>query len=274
MSLVERMADLVLVPVTTARARQHVSAVAPERDLSGHQAAWTARLELLLEQWQAIGAAQRAELGRQIADAIDDGKLAKLADLSVDSAMAASRLHEALTAIAASSAADVVAEAAADGVIVPPVVPPAAELETVAVATAGLLATGLAVAAGREALRRVSPEKAGQQVASEVKTHLAEQSDAGLRTALGGALTGTQNRSRLATYSSGPIGSLYADEQLDGNTCGPCAAINGRFIATTDDMAVVDKLYTSVGGYVDCLGGPRCRGTVTGAWRPQTRSDA
>jgi hypothetical protein len=36
-------------------------------------------------------------------------------------------------------------------------------------------------------------------------------------------------------------------------------------------MGPLDRLYTAVGGYVDCLGGIRCRGTVTGVWRPEQR---
>ena len=84
---------------------------------------------------------------------------------------------------------------------------------------------------------------------------------------------GAQNRARIDTWRDGPIGSFYADEQLDGNTCANCRKINGRFICTTEDLSALDKMYRMyghIGGYVDCEGGPRCRGTVTGAWRPKT----
>jgi hypothetical protein len=119
----------------------------------------------------------------------------------------------------------------------------------------------------------LAPTKSGNDVANEVRQHLRELSDRPVRDALGGALTGTQNRGRIAAYSAGPVGSIYADEQLDGNTCVNCRQINGRFIATTDDLGPLDRMYTAIGGYVDCLGGPRCRGTVTGVWRPDQNPD-
>jgi hypothetical protein len=97
--------------------------------------------------------------------------------------------------------------------------------------------------------------------------YLRELSDRPQRDALGGALTGAQNRARVATFATGPVGALYADERLDSNTCGPCAAINGRWVCNTDDLGPLEAMYTAMGGYVDCRGGTRCRGTVTGAWR-------
>jgi hypothetical protein len=38
-------------------------------------------------------------------------------------------------------------------------------------------------------------------------------------------------------------------------------------VCNTDDLGPLEAMYTAMGGYVDCRGGTRCRGTVTGAWR-------
>jgi HK97 family phage portal protein len=257
-------------PKPPGKPKNEIVNEAPEVDLSGHQSAWQRVLAHLLEAWTRISGQQRADLGRQIAKAVDSKDLGKLADLSVDSAAGAAKLKAALIELHTSSSADVVAQAAAVGIVIGAVHPDEEELGQVASTSAELLAHGLAVAAGREAVRRWDGQSSGNKVADEVMKQLAELSDRQLRDVLGGALTGAQNRARVATYAAGPIGSLYADETLDENTCRPCRSINGRFIATTDDLAPLDRLYTSVGGYVDCLTAARCRGTVTGVWRPDT----
>jgi HK97 family phage portal protein len=241
-------------------------AQAPDWDGAEHAHAWQRTLDRLLEQWEAIGAAQRAELADQIADAIDSDDHARLADLSVSSTDAAERLHEALEQLARTSA-ELAASEAPPSVALEVAVPPSDDLEGVAVAVAAMLATALAVAAGREALRRRDGTKTGREIANEVTVYLRELSDRPQRDALGGALTGAQNRARVATFATGPVGALYADERLDSNTCGPCAAINGRWVCNTDDLGPLEAMYTAMGGYVDCRGGTRCRGTVTGAWR-------
>jgi len=231
-------------------------------------AAWQAALDRLLDQWVGVTAAQRAELRRQITDAIDDDDLEALADLEVDSAHGARLLAEALDDLAQTAAAQVVATYSE--VALTSTVPAAAV--AVAAVVAALLASELAIAAGREALRIAMPGMTGAQVAGQVDAELRGRSDASPRAQLGGALNGAANRARVATMASGPIGSIYADETLDKNTCVNCRRINGRFVCNTDDLSPYDRLYTALGGYVDCLGGVRCRGTVTGVWRPQTTS--
>ena len=94
----------------------------------------------------------------------------------------------------------------------------------------------------------------------------------GARGALGGALTGAQNTSRFATLAAAPEGALYASEKNDSSSCRPCKEIHGRWIANTSDMEIVFKLYPG-SGYINCLGGYRCRGTIVGIWRPQQTKD-
>jgi ElaB/YqjD/DUF883 family membrane-anchored ribosome-binding protein len=261
----------------------HVRAEGDEPDLSELQKAWERAVERVLDQWGDVTADQRAQLRRQITDAVDDDDLTRLASLTADSEQGAQRLAEAMEAMARTAARHVVDEAAAQGVTIPQTVPPAESLAATAATVAALLAASLALEAGREALRVHRPGMTGAQVASAVDEHLRGMSDRAQRDAAGGALTGAQNAGMRATYAAastpgddglpGPVGSIYATEVNDSSRCSACAAIDGRFVCTTEDMTPYDRLYTALGGYVDCLGGARCRGSVTGVWRPKTVDD-
>lgn len=271
-------------PDCTCGVRDSVRAEGDEPDLSELQQAWEQAVERVLDQWQDVTADQRAQLRKQIVDAVDDDDLTRLAQLSATSGDSARVLAESMEAMARTAARHVVDEAAEQGVTIPQAVPPAEELAATAATVAALLAAALALEAGREALRVHRPGMTGAQVASAVDEHLRGLSDRAQRDAAGGALTGAQNAGMRATYEAastpgddglpGPVGSLYATEVLDGATCAPCRAIDGRFICTTEDLTPHDRLYTALGGYVDCLGGARCRGTTTGVWRPKTVDDA
>lgn len=245
----------------------------PDVDLSPVQQQWLDALDGLMSQWPAISVAQRDQLHGQIAAAIDGGQLAALASLSVDSAAAAALIEEYLTGLAHEAGGAVVAEAAAQGVTgLHPQLPPVGSVAALSVAVAAMLGAALALAAGQEALRIHRPGMSGASVADDAVKAIAQTSDAGPRTQFGGALTAVQNTSRLATFRAGPIASLYADEILDRNTCVNCKAVDGKFLGTTDDgnvMAEVEKSYPmgALGGYVECLGRQRCRGTITGVWR-------
>lgn len=59
--------------------------------------------------------------------------------------------------------------------------------------------------------------------------------------------------------ASGNVGFFYASELLDSATCGPCADIDGTQYETME-AALAD--YPGFGGYKNCDGGDRCRGTV------------
>lgn len=264
---VQARAERLPPPLELPRAEQ---AGKPEIDLDEVQAAWERQLEQLLAVWGPVLAGWQADLLAQIRAAIDSGKVDKLTRLSLDSEEAAGLVAEHMTDLAQTAAERVVHEAERQGVDgLEATVPKPRVIDDQAAVTAGLLAAGLAIAAGREAMRVNAPDLDGNQVADKVGEFLAAMSDATTRASLGGALTGAQNQARIETFRSGPIASLYADEKLDSNTCVNCRAIDGRYIGSTEDgttMAEVEKLYP-MGGYVDCLGRDRCRGTITGVWR-------
>jgi HK97 family phage portal protein len=281
-------------PPATAHAHPHVRAADPgapqDVDLSELAAAHERAMDAAMRAWKGVRRAWRAALHEQIVDIVDRRAYAELATLTLDSTDAAAKLRPILADATEQAYAGVVREALAQGVYIPPrslaatarvavsnaePVEPVEEpvpAQDVAAIIAALQAAQAALAAGTEAIRLVTPGSDGQEVAGEVDEVLAETSTASAEASIGGAVTGAQNRGRRDAYAAGPVGSLYAVETLDKNTCGPCGRINGRFIATTDDMGPYDALYTSLGGYKDCEGRQRCRGTVTGVWRPQTTS--
>ncbi len=280
-------------PAASAHAHPHVRAADPgaptDVDLSELAAAHDRAMDTAMRSWKGVRRAWRAQLHDQIVDIVDRRAYTELATLSLDSTDAAAKLRPILEEATDQAYAGVVREAGAQGIYIRPrsltnaahagvtnaePVEEPAPVEDVADIIAALQAAQAALAAGTEAMRLVLPGSDGDEIADDVDEAMAAASNASAETAIGGAITGAQNRGRRDAYAAGPVGSLYAVETLDANTCGPCKRIDGRFIATTDDMGPYDALYTATGGYKDCEGRQRCRGTVTGVWRPQTTGGA
>jgi hypothetical protein len=90
--------------------------------------------------------------------------------------------------------------------------------------------------------------------------------DRPLRDQLGGALSNAQNTGRIATLREAPSAAYYANERLDANTCRFCREVDGRWLGNT--LEEVERTYPN-GGYTECAGRERCRGTVTAVWRPE-----
>ncbi|MCK2219704.1 DUF935 domain-containing protein [Actinomadura sp. ATCC 31491] len=258
------------------RARQPRAATAEEgtrrqltldEDTSGMdpaaiQQAWQEALDELLVDWQDIAETWRGQLGEQIEQALDDEDLEALCALSLDWAAAAALLTAAMVALAGTSADQMAAEAASQGVTVEP--PPVDEegLGAVATVIATLLAVWLAGAAAREALRLTTPGAAAATVAAAVVAFLAGLSDRFLRDQLGAALSQAQASGRFAVLHEAPDARYLSSEVLDPNTCGPCRDIDGQEF---DDLAAAEAAY-GTGSYIDCQGGVRCRGTVYALW--------
>lgn len=72
---------------------------------------------------------------------------------------------------------------------------------------------------------------------------------------------------RTATMSILPAAKrYYASELLDKNTCMPCSQIDGTEYDTLDAA----KADYPNGGYKNCAGGDRCRGSVVAVWESET----
>ena len=111
-----------------------------------------------------------------------------------------------------------------------------------------------------------APGRAATDVIDGVRAYVGGLSDRPIRDAIGGALTRAQNLGRLAVYA-GPKPAAWqvrmiADETLDTRTCAPCRAIDGTELPTPEAA----MLAYGGAGYLYCLGGERCRGTVRGEW--------
>ncbi|MFK0018201.1 phage portal protein [Streptomyces sp. NPDC090798] len=235
-------------------------------------------LSQLLDRWIPIEDRWINALGDQIRTAVDDDDTAALASLTVDSDHAADVLREALGGMAKRAAGRMVDEAAAQGVTVDaPELDEAvtnrldagvlravfgSELVGIAAATAGLLGSGLASAAGREALRLLTPGADGAGVARQVKSFLRGLSNRLKLDQLGGALHRATNVGRVATLEAAPVATYTASEVNDANRCTPCSEIDGTQFA---DLDAVRAAY-GAGPYRLCQGGIRCRGTVVATW--------
>lgn len=240
-------------------------------DLSPVQAAWEAALTALSTQWKNSVVADWIQ---QLIDAIRTavGAGTGFTGLTLTTETGSTILADAMAAFAESAAGHAVAEAAEQTVTLAPVWPTADDLATAAEQIVTFEAQRYALAAGQEAARVAGPDADAQTVVQHMTQFLIGQSEAPTNTALGAALTDAQNTARIQTLTGGPVGAIYASEQMDSATCAPCREIDGRFLATTDDQAAVYALYPT-GGYIDCLGRQRCRGTVVGVWRSDTSKE-
>lgn len=242
-------------------------------DLAPMQESWENALNKILDEWGDVLDQQYAELTRQVRAAVDSGDPANLIGLTVPLALALETLSSSMSALADDAAVQAAAEAEDQGVTIDPVPVDETWITEHAHVVTALMGAALAIAAGRVALTRMQAGETGTQVAAAVRDHLDSLTDAQPRLSLGAALTGAQNESRIATYraaeqdAGGPIPAYYASEVLDVNTCPACAHVDRKWLGNSIDD--VRALYPG-GGYRDCEGGPRCRGTVVVVWRADT----
>ena len=67
-----------------------------------------------------------------------------------------------------------------------------------------------------------------------------------------------QNTGRRAVFDQSGPGTIYASELLDAATCDNCAADDGKEYSGLREA----EMDYPTGGNAECLGGPRCRGTL------------
>jgi len=231
---------------------------------------WEDELAALLLAWREVSQEQRDQLAVQIEQAIDRGDLAALATLTVSSAHGADLLTAAMITLAALGAQEIVDTAGEQGVAgAEPKEPDDAALAAQAGVIAALLAGNMSSAAGREAMRLYAEEQAeGSEIAEAVVDYLLNLPERSLSDQLGGALWSAQEEGRYQTLAgmlaTQPASYYVADEIRDKNTCKPCRMIDGTLFATLEEAR---EAYPA-GGYVECLGGFRCRGRYEPSWGP------
>lgn len=235
--------------------------------------AWKEAVDALVRDWTGILTAQREEIRKQITAAVDSGEPERLADIDVDTDAGSALLTKSLLRFAQRAGEQQAREVRAQGVRVPEwSIPEEGEavtaaagrelLRTIAQTTARALGLGLVGSAIRRAQALISSRRTGRQVADAVDDHLGSLSDASLRDALGAAATIAQNEGRMAVLAVAPVATYVSSEAMDSRACKPCRSIDG----TEYDTLAGARADYPTGGYRDCDGFSRCRGTIVAVW--------
>jgi hypothetical protein len=129
-----------------------------------------------------------------------------------------------------------------------------------AAAVAQQTADGLSLAASRRAVQLAGAGSTPAELAGDVRSYVQGLEHSWERDQLGGAAQQAMNAGRLHIFErvDAPAAEVYASELLDSATCDPCRAVDGRRYV---DVNEARSDYPS-GGFRECRGGPRCRGTV------------
>lgn len=225
----------------------------------------------LLSQYQRIVDTQAQEIHDQIVSA--DGSIKKILKIEAESGAAEDLITSAMFDAAKYGVTTALVEAAQQSVSID--TPDLDKLESIfkqkSLAVDKNLTDGFNVVARQQAVMRTGfgnttveaakKKKAGEPppiVADDVETYLKTTSDRYRADRMTGAVVMGFNAGRKEVFRLGPIATYYASELLDVNTCETCAALDGTEYFSLAD-AEVD--YPNA-GFVDCLGGDRCRGTL------------
>lgn len=140
----------------------------------------------------------------------------------------------------------------------------------IATAAATMAATSLTLSAQRKATSLVGGGRTPQDVHTQLTGYLSDLKYSWTGDQLQGAVTAAQNSGRIAVFATvdQTTVSYYSSEILDVNTCDECATVDGT---QYDSLADAEQDYGG-GGYVDCAGGPRCRGTLVAVGVEQASS--
>lgn len=239
-------------------------------DISRLQDKFDEVLDRLLIDWADLEDEQKASLVAQVLAIAEDGSIADLEGLEVDTETTAELLAAAMIEVAEDAADAAAEEISRQGGKVSPAEPDENTIKDVAIVVAAMVAGRLIGGAAGAAMRANGRRVDADDVAAAVDEHLAGLSKDGPRPQLSGALTGSQNEARSATLRKMPAVAIYASEVNDSNTCSNCRAVDGKWLGNyPEDADEIEKLYPggAFGGYVDCLGRERCRGTITGVLR-------
>lgn len=176
-----------------------------------------------------------------------------------------------LAAAAKSGAHAAMAELASQGLASE--APADADLEAIvadqADALTDMAANGISLSAQRRATSLVGSQRSIGDVATDVRAHLSGMKHQWTMDQLHGAVTSAQNAGRTEVFASASPGAgalrYYASEILDANCCEACTDVDGTEYSSLQDSS---RDYPG-GGFVDCAGGPRCRGTLVAVYYEQ-----
>jgi hypothetical protein len=131
-------------------------------------------------------------------------------------------------------------------------------IDNVAARTLGNMASARAVSASGGGLD-------AKQVGEHVDEYLGGLTHMMLRDRLSGALTSALNAGRRSFMATAGKANYYSSEILDVNTCQACSEVDGTEYPNLEDT---EQDYPG-GGYVNCEGGDRCRGTIIAVYKEE-----
>lgn len=239
-------------------------------DFADMDTAWHDAVDGTVDAWADIQDAQRKEITTAIQAAAEADDMGQLDTLTVDTDPAAELLTTRLLAYAQQAGEAQQQEAEGQGVDVPEwslddeALTAAAirdRLRQVGRTAARVLGVGLVQSAVRQAMR-VWGSGSAEEVADQVGEHLASLSGAAVEEQIGAAMSAAQNEGRMAVLAVAPPATYVGSEIFDRSNCVPCRAVDGAEYST---LAEARAAYPS-GGYINCLGGSRCRGTLVTVW--------
>lgn len=223
---------------------------------------WTAALDRLFNDYKGqVIASQLDELEDAIKKTSDLEKLAGLEAPALGGELILAKMVEMFN----EGVRQAEAEAKAQGITDLPAIDPADHTSTFASrarATDEVNARTIGNMAGTKAIRLSGGAMTKAEVASNTREYVEGLKHAIVRDRLGGAITAAMNSGRRAFMSEAPGARYYSSELLDSNTCEYCAIVDGTEYNKLSDS---ERDYPS-GGYVECSGGDRCRGTVVAVY--------
>lgn len=247
-------------------------------DFAQMDRAWHEAVDATVRAWGTVQEAQREEITTAVRAAAEADDLDRLDTLTVGTDDASRLLIARMIAYAREAGSAQQAEAEAQGVTVPEwslddeAVTAAAirdRLRQIGRTAARVLGAGLVQVAVRQAMRVWGSGSASQVVAA-VDEHLAGLSGVAVEEQVGAAMSAAQNEGRMAVLAVAPAASYTATEILDRSSCSECRGVDGTQYS---DLAAARAAYPA-GGYVNCLGGSRCRGMLVAVWPQDSEQEA
>lgn len=235
-------------------------------------------VDSLITAWSDISRTQRNSLADQVTEIAASGKIAKLAALTVDTEPGAVLLATAMERMFHTAANRARREAQSQGtdIDIANLDTRPARMQGIADARSALAGQYVAAQASQKALQLVQiraaagddqqPTEQQRDIGEEISIFLGGLSQRSLFDQLAAALVGAQNNGRVAVMQAGEAAggmAVYtASEYNDSSCCQSCVAEDGTDFASLNEA---EASYPT-GGYINCEGFFRCRGTVIANW--------
>jgi hypothetical protein len=249
------------LPGRALRRQPYKHEIAAAVDYAAMDSAYQSALDLLVMEVRQLQRYQVDELHDAIVEA--NGNLKKLGAIAAEP-QHSNVIQDRLTQVAQLAAEQHVGEAERQGKKLdrPDTTPLGGRLANRSEAVDNIITRDISSSASRNAVRLSGGSLSSAEVADMVRADLLSRSDSYLRDVLGGAVQHAINDGRnLVMKKAGPD-RIYASELLDNNTCSPCAGIDGTEYQNLDDA---ERDYPG-GGFTECAGRDRCRGTLVAVY--------